>query len=223
MPALTVFVLSPEEEQALHRRLAAGDNMAFADLAMRYLDPLIRWLRTNNLATVPEEMCITAAEDALLALVKSPLSFKPSRKVRLEAYLRMSAQGDLKNALQREKRHRHGRISIKNVELSGLAGKYSRGDDEPWGDDEPCLALQIQEAVDKAYRDVPESMRDGLTEGEMQFFMLMERGERKTVVLAKAIGADHLPKSEQAVIVKRTKDKLKKRKQRGARPDDHAP
>src|SRR4051794_5298532 len=87
-------------DESLHRRLVAGDATAPAELALRFLDPLIAWLRGRN--RVPQEVCVEAAEDAWLALVKSPTTYDPARGKSLEAYLRMSAQGDLANLLRRE-------------------------------------------------------------------------------------------------------------------------
>src|SRR5438270_10618525 len=105
MPAPGEHLISEEEERSLHRRLLDGEPTAFPDLARLFHEHLIAWLVKKNCARVPEDLCVEAAGDALIALVKSPASFNPARGKRLAGYLRMSAQGDLRNLLQREKLH----------------------------------------------------------------------------------------------------------------------
>src|SRR6266446_216030 len=114
MAASVEFLISQEEELALYRRLLDGDVTASADLAKGFLEPLIAWLVGRNSSKVPKDLCVEAAEDAVIALVKSPASFKPARRMRLFAYLRMSAQGDLRNILRREGRERQHEISLED-------------------------------------------------------------------------------------------------------------
>jgi hypothetical protein len=209
MSVSAASVISREEELALHRRLMDRDPTAPADLATMFLDQLISWLLEHNRSSIPEEMCIEAATDAWEALVKSPASFNPDRRKRLGAYLRMSAQGDLKNILQREMRHRQNRMSLEDVELSAQGGKYLAKEDDP------SLPLQIREESGKAVVQVVMPARDGLTDAEAQALDLLLQGEKKTHVFALALGIGHLPKKAKQQEVKRVKDKLKKRMQRG--------
>jgi RNA polymerase sigma-70 factor (ECF subfamily) len=208
MPAPAAHVLSLEEEQALHRRLVERDPTASADLIGTFLDPLISLLVERNSSRVPEELCIEAAEDALMDLAKSPASFDPARGKRLGGYLRMSAQRDLQNKLRKEGRHRRRRISLDDVELPLLAGKYLAVDDDP------SRPLELEEESSRARHQVVAPARDGLTEGESRALDLLLQGERKTTMFAEALGIEHLPASEQRADVKRVKDKLKKRIQR---------
>ena len=135
------FLISEEDEQALHQRLIDHDLTAFDDLARIFLDSLIAWLVDTNSADIAEELCVEAAEDALIALVKSPSSFDRARKKRLADYLRMSAQGDLRNILQREGRHR--KKCLHEVELSSVSGKYLAVNDD-------CSDLPPAIACDRA-------------------------------------------------------------------------
>jgi hypothetical protein len=59
-------------------------------------------------------------------------------------------------------------------------------------------------------------VRHDLNAGEERVLALMLDGERKTLAFAQALGIDQLPKKEQKAKVKRLKDKLKKRIERGA-------
>jgi RNA polymerase sigma-70 factor (ECF subfamily) len=196
--------LSLEEERALHARLVAGDPTATADVLRDFLDYLVRGLVKKNSRRVPEELCVEAAEDALLGFVKSPGSYKPELGKRLASYLRMSAQGDLKNILRRESRHWR-RKSLEDVELSPDAGKYLTVHDDP------SLRLVHQEDSARATTTVVAPARDGLTPAEALALDLILQGERKTAAFAEVLGIAHLSTSDQRAEVKRVKDKLKVR------------
>jgi RNA polymerase sigma-70 factor (ECF subfamily) len=213
MPAPAEYLISEDEERSLHRRLVDRDVTAPNDLARLFLDHLIAWLVEKNSSSVPEELCVEAAEDALIALMKSPASFNPARGKRLAAYLRMSAQGDLRNILQREGRHYDNQIRLEDVELSPQAGKYLGVDDDP------LRSLVRQEESTEVTRTVVAPVREGLSEPESRALDLMLHGERKTAVFAEALGITHLPTKVQRTEVKRVKDKLKKRIERGTSGD----
>jgi RNA polymerase sigma factor (sigma-70 family) len=194
---------SREEEQTLHRRLVEKDPTAPSDLAVAYYEPLICWLVKTNSRKVSREICVEAAGDAIVGLMKSPQSYKPDRGKSLFAYLQMSAQGDLRNCLQREKKHRASSVSLESVELSHGAGKYLGLDDDP------SVSLQIREEVEQVERRVLAPVRHGLTERELQALQLLLQGERRTKAVAQALGIDHLSKVQQEAGVKRFKDKMK--------------
>jgi hypothetical protein len=202
---------SREQELAWHRRLLEGDPTVSADLAAAFFEPLVQWLVRHNSREIPQEFCLDAADDAWRNLIKHPLSFDPSRGKSLFAYLCMSAEGDLRNLLQKEKRHHEMRLTWENVEQSPQAGKYLGRDDDP------SLPLQMEEALRIAAEQVLPSVREGLSEVELKVLDLMLNGERKTAVFAAAYGISHLPQREQQAEIKRVKDMLKKRIER-ARP-----
>ena len=203
-----------EEELILHRRLAAADPVASADLAKTYLLRLIASLRRSNSRRVPTEFIEEAADEALMCLVKNPNGFDASRnraKLPLFAHLRLAAQRDLQNILRREERHWRRRVSLKRVELSPSAGKYlGRNDD-------PSEALQLREEAEKADGQILCFVRQGLGDGELRALELMLQGDRQTAAFARVLGIEHLSKEEQQAEVKRVKGKLKKRIER----EDH--
>ncbi len=205
MHASIESLLCPEEELTLHRRLNDGDATASADLALNFLAPLLHWLVAKNSSKIPPDMCIEAAEDALIALMKSPTSFNPDRGTRLTAYLKMSAQGDLQNLLAREKRHRQRQISLENVEHSPDGWKYIAKDDDP------SLRIQEREATAGVGSEMVAKAGVGLSEAETSVLRLMLQGERQTASFAAVLEIAHLPKKDQRAMVKRVKDKLKKR------------
>jgi hypothetical protein len=205
MPAPAKYLISEDEERSLCRRLVERDVTATTDLARLFLDHLIAWLVEKNRSSVPEELCAEAAEDALLALMKAPASFNPARGKRLAAYLRMSAQGDLRNILAREGRHYENQIRLEDVELSPNAGKCLVVNDDP------LLSLERQEESAKATRTVVGPVREGLSEAEARALDLLLHGERKTAVFAAALGITHSSTDVQRTEVKRVKDMLKQR------------
>lgn len=195
----------------LHRRLVDGDPVAPSDLAVAYLDSLVAWLSEQN-PRLDHAIHSEAASEAICSLIKQPQSFDPSR-ASLAAYLRMSAQADLKNVLRREGRHHRRRESLETVALSPDAGKYLGRECDP------SFSMQIEEERRKA-QPVEIEVAKGLTEAELSALELVRSGERKTAAFAMALGITHLPVAEQKAQVKRVKDRLKKRLERTRRHDN---
>jgi len=200
---------TPEAERELHRRLMEQDPTAPPDLVLAFLDHLIDYLRLKSDPRTHDHFCVQAAEDALLALIKNPDSYRLDQNLGLFSYLRMSAHGDLKNTLSTELRRSAKTKSLESVEHSPEAGKYlGRADD-------PSMQLEMDEEVKRAKDSVLALARKGLSEQETQAFDLCLQGERKTAVIALALGIDHLPQNEQVAEVKRFKDRMKNRIKRG--------
>ena len=211
MSSSSDFLISREDELALHKRLVDGDVAAPAEIANVFIDGLIKWLIDNNSSKIPEDLCVEAAGDAWEALVKNPASFKPEQGKRLGQYLCMSAQGDLRNRLSKEGRRREKSLEV--VQLSAKDGKYLETEDDP------SLPLRIQEEAEQAEQGRLRIMGDGLSEAESRVYDLIMRGERKTAAFAQALGIDHLPKKEKTDVVNRVKNKIKKRINRGKTDD----
>jgi DNA-directed RNA polymerase specialized sigma24 family protein len=205
--------LPPTQEEALrlHQRLLARDPTARADLATAYLVPLVVWLHETNPA-VPVDLCEEAAGDALLALMRNPASYAPALQA-LEAYLRMSARGDLLNALRKERKHHQGRVALDSVELSPQAGKYLGRDDDP------SLPLRLAEEVRAVTDSVPDSLRSKLSGPDLRALELILRRVRDPAAYAEVWGLLHLSTKEQSREVKKRKDRLKVMlKRAGRRP-----
>jgi len=152
--------------------------------------------------SISEDIRIEAAEDAILALIRKPDSYSPERHA-LEVYLRMSARGDLRNLLNKERRHFKGRVPWENVELSADAGKYlGRNDD-------PSLPLRLAEEKENSLSAIPDSVRRKLSEKDLRALELLLQKERRNGVYAELYGLLHLPAEEQERTVKRHKDRLK--------------
>lgn len=197
----------PEADVGLdiHTRLAAGDPVASADLAEQYLDCLANWVvRTNP--RVDSHMCEQAAGDALLALIKNPASYNPD-KLSLDAYLRMSASGDVKNLLEREKRHAVRRENLEIVELFG-AGRNAEYDEDP------ALIIDREDAEPSIMDTIAPTVEHLFTDEERAVLELLGQDERRTEPYARLLGITDLPVDEQRREVKKVKDRIKRRLQR---------
>ncbi len=198
-------MLSREQERDLHRRLVEDDPTASVDLAETYYVWLIACLKNKN-PDIHEEACVSAATDAWKSLVKNPRSYDPD-KLPLSSFLRMSAQGDLRNLLKKEVSHRHE--SLDSVEDSLLGGNDEK---------EPAI-LPFQRDSASA---ILKLVREGLSAGELRALDLWLQGERTTKAFADALDLKHLSSKEQKDAVKRSKDKIKKRVERARREHDES-
>jgi RNA polymerase sigma-70 factor (ECF subfamily) len=192
------------------------DPTAQVDLAVTYLGPLATWL-AQRYPGVDPAIRETAAEDAIIGLSKNPATYDPARQT-IEVYLRMSASGDLRNAVRDEQRHRLRQVDLAAVEHSPRAGKYLQDEDA-----DPALILERREMVRARLAAVKAdlaSVQEGLTAVEVLFVELMEAGERKTVVYAQVLDLADRPIEEQRREVKRVKDRLIKRIERARKRDE---
>ena len=120
----------PDECAALHQRLAAGDDpVASSDFAAAFLDPLVAFLRGTRHGA-DDHAIQTAAEDAVLSVIRRPAVFDPARG-NLVSFLRMAATADLNNLRTKEARHQRNREDRECVELAGDGGNPSTSDDVP--------------------------------------------------------------------------------------------
>jgi hypothetical protein len=209
MPGSPSVPLTQEEALQLHQRLLAHDPTAANDLAVAYLDVLVVWLGETD-GRVPPDIRLDAAEDALVALIRNPQSYAPNLQT-LEVYLRMSARGDLRNRLQKERRHDKGRVPWESVELSPQAGKYLGRDDDP------ALPLRLAEEARIFMDAIPGTVRRKLSATDLRALELIVQKERRTLVYAELWGLTHLPAQERFREVKKRKGRLKSLLKRAGR------
>lgn len=191
----------PEAVTTLFQRLCVGDRLAQLELIDAVLDPLVghlrRWRRDAD-----EHACMTAAEDAVLSLIRNPAIYDPTKRG-LMGFLKMAAQGDLRNELAKEQKHHTNRENRDCVELPESSGNTPP--DELAGDlpsfDDPNIAAEVA----------------SFTATEREVLRLMRDGEKRTAAFAAVLGIEHLPAEDQAGEVKRVKDRIIKRLQRARR------
>jgi hypothetical protein len=197
---------SPEEELGFHLRLCDLDPVATADVCGAYHDPLVFWLEAA-FPNVDPHLRQEAVHLALMEYVKQPHRYDP-RRGRLALYLRMAARADLSNLLRREQRHHRQRVPWSVVENDPEGGNILGREEEP------LVALEREEEA-SARQTFLESVSERFTPGEKRVLELMLAGERNNSVFAEALGIADWPPEERDREVKKVKDRIKKRLERG--------
>jgi len=174
--------------------------VASQELAAAFLEPLVDRLRTKFQRLGDETLVLDAATDAVLGYAERPSQFNPD-KLRLLPYLVMSARGDLLNALERRRRQAGREIPTDRVEDLLDARNSLRKEADPG---ERVAVPDLQEVVGR----VRETITDPV---DRQMVYLMAQGERRTEPFAAVLGIAGLDVEQQRRIVKRHKDRLKKR------------
>ena len=124
--------------------------------------------------------------------------FDPTRGT-LAGYLRMAAKADLLNIQQKESRHHRNRAGADCVEAAPDPRKDDAGEADGPSFNNPGLATVIA----------------GFSDVERQFFELMRAGVSRTPQLAAVLGLADAAAGVQAAEVKRMRDRLMKRLERG--------
>ncbi len=187
--------------QQLHQRLLDRDPLASTDLAEAFLTILKTGLEIRH-PDLEEVLLWEAATSALLNYIERPQTFDPTR-LSLPAYLRMSAEGDLRNALAKQNRYYRRNLPLEVVEVLRPVGNYNIEDQ--------FLArqemLERWQARNQSHARIPPFAP--LNELDRRLLALMEAGERRTIVYAAELGLENLSSAGQSRLVKRHKDRLK--------------
>jgi hypothetical protein len=191
----------------LHRRLLAADPVAPADIALAYLMPVIAALKVKYPFT-DYNLLSDSATEAFLNYVVRPSSFDPARRG-LFGYLKMSAEGDLKNALAKQKLEQARLVSLESfVELSG---SFRNNPIEEEFIDRQAAKERILTWQDRQAVDLEQAANSEL---DRQLLELLMEGERRTQAYARILEIEHLSFAQQRQIVKRHKDRLRVRLKR---------
>lgn len=187
-------------EREIHERLLAEDVTAPAELAEALLEPLLQWLSKKYPKLSDPDLLYDAVTDALISYIKHPAQFDPTRRS-LMGFLVMAAEGDLRNALAKEKRRRQRETSLEVVELGVAGGNIGVevGNSETESERE-----KLRQALPRIFEDPK----------DLAIVELIISGERTTAAFVEVLQLRHLPVEQQRREVKRHKDRLKKRLER---------
>ncbi|GIW07693.1 MAG: hypothetical protein KatS3mg060_2498 [Dehalococcoidia bacterium] len=191
--------------RAIHRRLLDGDPTASLDLVEQASEEIARVLGSKY--TVDPTWIADAVTDALFDVIRRPESFR-SDLGSLSHYLIMSAEGDLKNRIQRERKHLSV-VSLEAVEDDASEGKTPLADQIADPDVDPDR--WVEEMDPTLTKTVLEELPD---ECDRKMLQLMMERERRTSAYADVLGIPHLSAEEQRRIVKQHKDRIRVRLQR---------
>jgi RNA polymerase sigma-70 factor, ECF subfamily len=189
-----------------HQELVNGDHLAPSKIAELFLPLLSRALH-RKFHNIPDPHLVdTAVADALLSYLTNPHKFDP-RRGKLFTYLWITSQSDLLNRLRQERKHTSRAVGEKAVELQSYA--TVNGTDAEEGPEAILLlseeALRVREEVNAIITN----------EGDRAIVALMLDGARETTAYAEILGLTDKPLEEQALLVKRTKDRIKVALRRG--------
>jgi RNA polymerase sigma-70 factor (ECF subfamily) len=186
----------------IHDRMLAGDPIASSELAHEVLDPLAAALKRKHPNLAATDLIDDSVTDALMNYIKAPMGYNPSQRG-LFGYLLMSAQGDLLNALAKQKRRVSKEASIEDVEVGRIARNVRHRDndqDTGHGFDSERLLKEIERLFPAP--------------ADRQVVQLILSGERATEVFVEVLGLQALNPADQKRQVKRHKDRIKKRLER---------
>jgi hypothetical protein len=205
----------PEEFEEVglkfHQRLLAGDIIAFAEIAEYFLPILTSRLSRFYWNIDDPHLIDTAVEDALLNYQKDPAKYDPE-KLPLDKYLYMSAKGDLRNLLVREEKYSKALSLAEIVELGPSNTEHTiELSDDP--DIETQILINLSPTWAELERLFPEPV-------DRDLLWLMLEGTRESDMFSEALGITNLPGDEQKEVVKRNKDRIKKRILRHIDPKD---
>jgi RNA polymerase sigma-70 factor, ECF subfamily len=187
-------------QREIHERLLAGEVTAPAELAEVMLEPVLHQLTMKFPKLSDPDLLYDAVTDALMSYIKRPAQFDPTKRS-LIGFLFMAAEGDLRNALAKEKRRRQKEIPLEDVELGGAAGNSVVEEENP----------ETEPEKERLRQELPRIFGDPK---DLVMVELMISGERTTEVFVNVLELQHLPLDQQRREVKRHKDRLKKRLER---------
>ncbi len=182
------------EELELHNLLLLKDDAAFSRICEKYLEQTVRAVRQFNykIHLTDSSLIDDTVVDSFFKYRENPQQFNPEKKS-LAGFLRMNAEGDLKNTWAKRQRAQKKLIAIQ--------------DEDDFGSIAPISHLINQEAD-----AILQAELSKLFENEMDIKIanLMLANERKTTVFAEILKISDLPFEDQQKGVKRHKDRIKK-------------
>lgn len=202
--------LSADFELAIDHRLRAGDPVASADLAEACFRPLVRWLQRAFPGVDDHSFYDDAATEAILNYAERPEIFDAARNS-LSGFLRMSAAGDLRNCLSRQRRVRNHEVPVESDDDDGNTEREEPFRRFEWNEEEELLIRQMDGAhlVEDFLAEVPTEERSAVG--------LLLAGERAPDDYIETLQLQGLAPDEQKLAVKRFKDRWMKKLDRWAK------
>lgn len=184
---------------SLHYRLMAGDDVIVtSEIAEALLPPLIGRLRRRFFWHSDQHMIEEQAGQSLLNYFSRPAIFDPTKGTLL-GFLKMDASRNILDIIRAERRK-------KDVEVPLVYAEYlvtGESDGPDWE--------IIRSDLSPVLRQLDARLTDPL---DRRLLALMVDGERSTGAYAVELEIQHLEQHEQERVVKRHKDRLKKKLQR---------
>lgn len=195
------------DEIELHKLIQSGDDLAFAKLCDKYLEQTIKKVRNFNwqMHLSDNSLITEVVIDSFYGYLSNPGKFNPEKQT-LERFLVIDAEGDLKNAWAKKKKHQQKFEVIRNeVEFDEQFGNREAGKIRN-------LNTPSQIMIDKEAGGIlnNELKKHFDSDRDIEMANLILAKERDTSVYADVLEITHLNFEEQQQEVKRNKDRIKK-------------
>lgn len=201
------MAVSADQAQDAYRRLLAGEPDASGEVIELFLDALVRTLGSRYPNLPDPDLVIDTVIDTLFTFVQDPSRYDPARGA-LWTYLYIDADGDIRNAIARQKKH------------------WNHSTFDPAVHDAPDRSINPEKQVVDAI--VPDGLPEGMNLQEViatvrasiddprdrEVLGLMLSGERKSEAFSRVLGIAHMTPLEQRRIVKQRKDRIDARLRR---------
>ena len=197
-----------------HNLLLAGDPVASAVIADRIYPIMIKHLEYKY-PEISQDIIVSAATDAMINYLKRPEQYNP-QKASLVGYLKMAANGDLKNILKSEKKRackeilRDPLVNEKDiVELHASSPELvaEKAFIDPTAASTPEIELGAKEQEEMLTQIFSNDV-------DQRLGLMVINGVRETSHYAEVLSVNSLPVTEQRILVKQHKDRIKKRLER---------
>lgn len=199
----------------LHNACLHGDEAAFDTLARAYVPAIVKQLRRSFHGEWNQEHIHSAVIDALMNYIQRPEQYKPELRKSLYSYLLMAAQGDLKNLLRKEIDRNHRTASLDAVDNWDGEPEYDLSERQfSDGFDVEEFVIEGESLVWRKIATIFADARDR----QCAYYILAE--VRDTDAFVAIYDLHHLPPKEQEHVVKKHKDRIKKRMARNLDPEE---
>ncbi|MGA9768030.1 MAG: hypothetical protein WBV94_03255 [Blastocatellia bacterium] len=180
--------------EALHLRLLSGsDARVSAEISEHFIPMLVNALR-NRFPNLPDPHLLeTVAIDTLLKYLSHPEDYDPNKRS-LIGYFYLDAYWNLIDKLRGLK---------KNVALHSSLTEYKEELLINTTSPEAKLIEEASPIINRVFAELTDPV-------DREIVLLMMNGVRETEAYAEVLGIQECPSQEQAAIVKRHKDQLKK-------------
>ncbi len=191
-----------QKELEQHSLIIARNDLALAklfdDLGEQIVTALKNWY--GKVANMDEGLILEAVNEAFWGYYKKPETFDPALNT-LHRFLEIAAERDLKNILEREKKHLNRKKLPENVELAESFWNSIKRDNQP--SDGNLLQREALKEIDT------ELSKHFKTQRDIAIAKCILLGERKTEIFSKLLNMESLDLVEQKKQVKKHKDRIK--------------
>ncbi len=195
---------------ALHGRLLAGYPEAGPEIAAIAYGPLVEYLIAHHPCVDPGAVH-DAVADAVVAYLDRPARANGVGGRQVMAHLQLAAWRNILNHRRRE-----GRLKRREQRYAADLGRRRRDSDRRVVALLGSAGKVLEEAIDPGESAEVSAMEPaGWSTEERTVWVLFRAGERRTAEYAAALGITGRPVSDQRVIVKRIKERLRVRVKRG--------